>query len=143
MIAETGLCAWRSGQRPVLDIETGGEFLRGRLALFWTGVAHDMPAMVSGERDYDAIARAGATARQAVWSNDLALLAAAVPQSFAVQRNEGMAALPGDLPGALAWKYCGGGFGGYAVYLFTERAQRDTACTHPGFRPIEPFVATR
>ncbi len=143
VIAETGLCVWRSGQRPVLEVKTSGDFLRGRLALHWTGIEHDTPAMVSGERDYDAIARAGATARQAVWSNDLPQLADGVRQSFAVQRNEGMAALPADLPGALAWKYCGGGFGGYAVYLFADAVRRDAACARPGFRLIEPYVAMR
>src|SRR5688572_8500544 len=122
VIAETGLCVWRSGQRPVLEVKTDGELLRGRMALFWTGAPHDTPAMVNGGRDYDAIARAGAMAREAVWKNDLTQLAAAVKQSYAVQRSEGMDALPGDpatkvdVPGALAWKYCGGGFGGYAVY---------------------------
>ena len=53
-----------------------------------------------------------------------------------------MEPLPDDLPGALAWKYCGGGFGGYAVYLFADAASRDAACTRPSFRPIEPYVAT-
>jgi hypothetical protein len=60
-----------------------------------------------------------------------------------------MAALPGDpaanaeVPGALAWKYCGGGFGGYAVYVFADPPARDAACDRPGFRPIEPYVAAR
>ncbi|PAW66495.1 MAG: cytidyltransferase [Opitutia bacterium Tous-C1TDCM] len=146
VIAETGLCAWRSGSRPVLDVKTGGEFLRGRMALRWTGTPHDTPAMVGGARDYDAIARAGATAREGVWKNDFGLLADAVRQSYAVQRAEGMAALAGDpasgetVPGATAWKYCGGGFGGYAVYLFADPAARDAACARAGFRAIEPFV---
>ena len=69
------------------------------------------------------------TARDAVWRSDLGLLADAVRQSYArVQRPEGMDPLPGDpeatgafrdvLPSGLkplACKYCGGGFGGYAV----------------------------
>lgn len=143
VIAETGLCVWRSGPRPVLDVKTSGECLRGRMALHWTGTEHDTPAMVGGARDYDAIARAGATARAAVWANDFTGLAEAVRQSYAVQRAEGMAELRGDLPGALAWKYCGGGFGGYAVYLFTEAAQRDAACATAGLRAIEPYVAAR
>jgi cytidyltransferase-like protein len=149
VVAETGLCAWRSGPRPVLDVKTNGEFLRGRMALLWTGTPHDTPGMVNGARDYDAIVRAGATARDAVWRSDLAGIAAAVRQSYAVQRAEGMAPLPGDpaasqpVPGALACKYCGGGFGGYAVFLFAEPAQRDAACTQPNFRPIEPYVASR
>jgi hypothetical protein len=65
-----------------------------------------------------------------------------------VQRGEDMEPLPGDTVEAalaacrpLAWKYCGGGFGGYAVYLFREPVQRDAACRLPGFRPIEPYVA--
>lgn len=145
VIAETGLCVWRSGQRPVLDVKTSGGFLCGRMALHWTGSEHNTPGMVGGARDYDAIARAGVTARDAVWGNSLAGLADAVRQSYAVQRAEGMAELPssGTLPGALAWKYCGGGFGGYAVYLFAEPAQRDAACASAGLRAIEPFVAAR
>ena len=143
VIAETGLCVWRSGPRPVLDVKTSGECLRGRMALHWTGTEHDTPAMVGGARDYDAIAQAGATARDAVWANDLAGLAEAVRQSYGVQRAEGMAALPAELPGALAWTYCGGGFGGYAVYLFAEPAQRDAACATAGLRALEPYVAAR
>jgi cytidyltransferase-like protein len=149
VVAETGLCVWRSGPRPVLEVKTNGEFLRGRMALLWTGAPHDTPGLVSGTRDYDAIERAGRTAREAVWRNDLSGIAAAVRQSYAVQRAEGMAALPGDpaanaeVPGALAWKYCGGGFGGYAVYVFADPPARDAACDRPGFRPIEPYVAAR
>lgn len=143
VIAETGLCVWRSGRRPVLDVKTSGEFLRGRMALRWTGSEHDTPGLVGGARDYDGIARAGATAREAVWQNSLTGLADAVRQSYAVQRGEGMAELNADLPGALAWKYCGGGFGGYAVYLFAEPTQRDAACASAGLRAIEPYVAAR
>jgi cytidyltransferase-like protein len=143
VIAETGLCVWRSGPRPVLDVKTSGEFLRGRMALLWTGTEHDTPSLVAGARDYDAIARAGAVARDAVWRSDLQGLATAVNISRDVQRAEGMEPLPSDVPGALAWKYCGGGFGGYAVYLFSESTARDAACTQPNFRPIEPYVAAR
>ena len=77
-------------------------------------------------------------------------LAEGVRASYAVQRSEGMEPLPCDpaaaAPPALAecapvaWKYCGGGFGGYAVYMFVEPAQRDRACGLAGFRPIEPFI---
>jgi hypothetical protein len=40
----------------------------------------------------------------------------------------------------LARKYCGGGFGGYALYLCESPAVRDGLCAQPGFRPIEPYV---
>lgn len=144
IIAETGLCVWRSGARPALELKHNADFLRGRLALFWTGVPHDTPDLAKLPRDYEAIARAGATARDAVWRSDLALLADAVRQSFEnVQRREGMAPLPADVPGALAWKYCGGGFGGYAAYLFAAPAQRDAACARVGFRAVEPYLASR
>ncbi len=150
VIGETGLCVWRSGPRPALELKSDGSLLRGRLALLWTGVPHCTPAMVANARDYAAISRAGRTARDAVWRQDYALLANAVRQSYAVQRAEGMQPLPGDTPGGetdalaacdpRAWKYCGGGFGGYAVYLFADPSGRDAACRLPGFRPIEPYL---
>jgi cytidyltransferase-like protein len=152
IIAETGLCVWRSGPRPDLELKHDGAFLRGRLALYWTGAPHDTPASAKLPRDYDAIARASLSARDAVWRSDFSLLANAVRQSYAVQCAEGMTRLPGDSAGPanvlpagvkpLAWKYCGGGFGGYAVYLFADAAEREAACRAPGFRPIEPYVAT-
>jgi len=84
-------------------------------------------------------------------------LAEAVAASYAAQRAEGMAPLPGDpdqkasssqllvssgsLPvRPLAWKYCGGGFGGYALYLCATPAERDQLCTLPDFHPVEPFL---
>lgn len=150
IIREGGLCVWRSGPKPVLEIKTDGTLLAGRLALYWTGKGHCTPSIADGKRDYDAIFRASLTAREAVWKNDLAQLAEAVRQSYAVQRAESMEALPGDpaasaLPALsdcrpLAWKYCGGGFGGYAAYLFATPADRAAACALPGFRPVEPFV---
>jgi cytidyltransferase-like protein len=150
IIREGGLCVWHSGAKPTLEIKTDGALLRGRLALYWTGHGHDTPAIADGARDYAAIFRASLTAREAVWKNDLTLLADAVRQSYAVQRAEGMSPLPGDAAAAaqpalaacapLAWKYCGGGFGGYAAYLFSTSAARDAACALPGFRPVEPFV---
>ena len=143
VITETGLCVWRSGQRPELEVKSDGAELRGRLALLWTSRSHSTPALTERPRDFAAIARAGRTARDAVWRQDLAQLADAVRQSYAVQRAEGMDPLPDDLPGALAWKYCGGGFGGYAGYLFADTAARDAASARAGFRSIEPYVATR
>ena len=143
IISETGLCVWRSGPHPELELKTSGDFLRGRMALFWTGHEHDTPELVNRPRDFDAIERAGKTARDAAWRSDLAQLAAGVRESYAMQLREGMTALPADVPGALACKYAGGGFGGYAVFLFAEKTQRDAACVRKNFRPIEPYLATR
>jgi cytidyltransferase-like protein len=141
VISESGLCVWRSGRRPDLELKTDGAFLRGRMAVFWTGKQHSTPGVANQARDYDSIERAGRIARDAVWRQDLGQLAEAVRLSSSVQTAEGMAPLSADLPEMLASKYCGGGFGGYAVYLFASNAARDAACAQPGFRPIEPYVA--
>lgn len=71
--------------------------------------------------------------------------------SYAILIDEGMDPLPGDrassstLPDSvapLAFKYCGGGYGGYALYVFDDKAQRDFACTASAeFYSIEPSVA--
>jgi cytidyltransferase-like protein len=142
VISETGLCVWCSGPRPGLEFKGNGDFLRGRMALFWTGTSHDTPAVVENSRDLDAIARAGRTARDAVWGSSLEGLASAMRQSYEAQLAEGMALLAGGSGGVqpLAMKYCGGGFGGYALYLCANQADRDRLCASPGFRPIEPFV---
>lgn len=40
----------------------------------------------------------------------------------------------------LAKKYLGGGFGGYALYLFASREDRDEAVRlHDGMRAVEPY----
>jgi cytidyltransferase-like protein len=146
VITESGLCVWRSGPKPSLEVKQDGAFLRGRLALFWTGTPHNTPGLAEQPRDYAAIERAAAIARAAVWQSDLVKLAEGVRESYAVQLAEGMAPLVGAQQLAasaqpLAAKYCGGGFGGYAVYLFAEPAHRDAACATPGFRAIEPYVS--
>ena len=45
-----------------------------------------------------------------------------------------------DITGSIARKYCGGGHGGYALYLFNNPASRDAALsTTPQLRAVEPF----
>jgi hypothetical protein len=45
-----------------------------------------------------------------------------------------------EIPGTIARKYCGGGHGGYALYLFAGPAERDTAiAATPQLRAVEPF----
>lgn len=138
VIRETGLCVWRSGPKPVLDFKRNGELLAGRMALYWTGHEHDTPGLADAARDYDAIEAAGKLARQAVLADDLPGLADAVDRSYRVQLAEGMSALP-SADGAMSRKYCGGGFGGYACYLFETSAQRDLAAKLPEWRAIEPY----
>ena len=140
VISEGGLCVWRSGARPSLEVKTDGAMLQGLMALYWSGNSHSTPGVVDQGRDYGAIEKAGAAAREAVWKSDYSQLANAVTQSYQVQLSEAMRPLPGDMPGLLARKYCGGGFGGYAVYLFENEATRNQAVTERELMPIEPFV---
>ena len=57
----------------------------------------------------------------------------------ATQLAEGMDPLP-EIHGSIARKYCGGGYGGYALYLFNESSDRNAAlATTPQLRAVEPF----
>lgn len=141
IIRETGLCAWKSGAKPVLYMKRDGALLEGRMALYYTGTDHDTPGAVDKDRDYDLIERAGATAKEAVEKNDLAQLGEAVRLSYEMQMKEGMEPLP-EADGCIGRKYSGGGFGGYAVYLFTTTAERDAFVTSvEAARPVEPYLA--
>jgi len=143
VITESGLCVWCSGERPKLEIKTDAAMLGGRMALLWTGKAHSTPAAADLTRNYDAIEQAGLVARNAVWAKDFAGLVRATALSYEVQLGEGMATLPADYPGILARKYCGGGFGGYALYLFDGATNRDAAVANQGVIAIEPFAWQR
>lgn len=140
IIAETGVCVWRSGVRPELDFKRNGDWLAGRMALLWTGRPHDTPAVADNRRDFDRIVRSGQLARRAVLDSSLPGLAEGIREYYMTQLDEGMEPLP-EVPSALATKYCGGGWGGYALYLFDESAKRDAfVATTDAARPIEPFT---
>lgn len=142
VIRETGLCVWRSGDRPILHLKRRGDLLRGRMALFYTGGEHDTPGVVERSRDYALIARAGALAADAVLRDDIRTLADAVQLSYQAQVSEEMPPLT-DIPNTMAKKYCGGGWGGYALYLFGDEASRNAfVTTSPAARAIEPYAAS-
>jgi len=123
----------------VLDFKHNGDFLTGRMAILWTAGQHDTPGVVDHPRDYDRIAASGRIAREAVLEADIAKLAEAVTLYHETQLAEGMAPLP-EIGGALASKYCGGGYGGYAVYLFPDEGSRAAALSAtPDLRQVEPF----
>ncbi|MFO1492740.1 MAG: adenylyltransferase/cytidyltransferase family protein [Kiritimatiellia bacterium] len=139
VIFESGLCVWRSGERPSLEFKRDGSILAGRMALMWTGRAHNTPSVSDRQRDYALIEQAGRAARDAVLADDFAALAAAVDLSHQAQVREGMTPLPAHA-GAVARKYCGGGFGGYGLHLFADPAARDAFLATPGAMKIEPHV---
>ena len=139
VIRETGLCVWRSGPKPVLDFKHNGDFLAGRMAICWTGTSHDTPGVVNLPRDYERIAQSARISRAAVLQADIAKLAEGVSLYHTTQLDEGMEPLP-KIAGSIACKYCGGGYGGYALYLFAEPADREAAiAATPELRAVEPF----
>lgn len=143
VIRETGLCVWRSGPKPELHFKRNGDFLRGHMALLYTDSEHDTPANVNNQRDYELIVKAAETAKEGVFHQDIRQIGQAVQLSYQAQLREGMRELP-DAPGCLGRKYCGGGWGGYALYLFERSEDRDafvaSAATN---RPIEPYITIR
>jgi cytidyltransferase-like protein len=139
VIRETGLCVWRSGSKPSLEFKNDGSMVRGLMALLWTGKPHDTPAIASRDRNYDNIASASRLAREGALTGNIAKLAEGVAASYAVQLAEGMDPLP-EATGCLGRKYCGGGFGGYALYLFRTVEGRDKFLSStPEARLIEPY----
>lgn len=133
IINETGLCVWKSGPRPQLHFKTNGDFLAGTMGIVWTGKPHSTPDLVDKPRDYGWIMAAGIQAMNAVKTNNLRLLAKAVDYSYKAQMSEGMDPLP-DIDGAIAKKYLGSGWGGYALYLF------DAGCRPDSVIPVEPYL---
>lgn len=110
------------------------------MALLWTGSAHVTYENTDVSRDYDLVEQAGRMARQAVLPGQESLhkLAEAVAVSYNMQLHEGMAELQAH--GELAKKYCGGGWGGYALYLFENEQQRAALLSLEGAVAIEPYV---
>lgn len=140
IITETGLCVWKSGARPELALKRDGTLLQGKMALLYTGSDHDTPGAVDIKRDYNTIEKAGKLAAQAVNDNDLHQLAEAIKISHQTQLDEGMKPLPEE-PTALAAKYCGGGYGGYALYLFDTSSDRDAfVASKEAALAIEPYL---
>jgi len=118
VIMETGLCIWRSGERPVLEAKVNPSFLKDKMALYWTGKQHVTNVLAEMPRDYELLTKSGHLARQAALAMDFDMLCKAVHVTYKVQLKEGMKKLPDR--GQKAVKYCGSGHGGYAVYLFDE-----------------------
>lgn len=138
VINETGLCVWRSGPKPILAAKTDGSILSCRMAVCWTGKRHFTPDFVDLDRDYDLIVRSSQVCSNGVQRNDFNLIIAGIDLYHQAQLNEGMDPLP--LYGEASRKYCGGGWGGYALYIFESTSARDHfAQEHSEARAVEPY----
>jgi len=140
VILETGLCVWRSGKSPVLESKYNPDWLNGKMLILWTGGGHVTPDILKIRRDYNLIKKASLYAKKAADEKSLQKMAEAVSISYKAQLAEGMAKLP-LLSKALACKYLGGGHGGYALYLFADKKNRDkVAKTRSDVKIIEPYI---
>lgn len=140
IIRETGLCAWESCHRPHFLIKRNGDILKGKMALWYTGNPHNTPAYSNLVRDYDLLAGASRVGYSAVQHNDLTMLCDAINMNYDVQIKEGMTPLPAAAA-SIARKYCGGGHGGYALYVFKHESHRNyfTEYTENTIK-IEPYI---
>lgn len=139
VISETGLCAWVPGGKPTLAIKTGGDWLRGLMAVMWLGKAHNTPSLVGLSHNLALIADAGRVCCAAVKHASLPMLVTGINKSYEAQLQEGMESLPTF--GEAAKKYCGGGFGGYGLFLFTNLTERDSFVSSGSDRiAVEPFL---
>lgn len=142
VIAETGACVWQSGRYPVLDFKNTGDFLQGRMAIYDTRIKHNTPGLAGLQRNFRKIAKAARVARMGVLEQDVTVLAVGVQLSYQLQLEEGMAPLE-SIGASLAHKYCGGGHGGYALYLYESEEDRAAALAScPYLYPIEPYCRT-
>lgn len=143
IIAETGLCIWQSGQKPRLLAKFDVDWLRGKMALYYTGKVRKTPQLTDKKRDFQLIKKAGKIAEKACYVKEheakLMTLGEAVALSYEAQIKEGMDNLP-PAPKALARKYSGGGWGGYALYLFSNSGDRDEFAAGANCLPIEPYI---
>lgn len=130
VILETGFCVWRSGKVPVLEMKQNPDFLQGKMALLWTGKTHSNKDNVNKPRNYNAIREAGE-----LCTKDLCM---GVRASYVLQILEGMSELP-DF-NEESKKYCGGGWGGYALYLFKNESERANFLENPNTMAIEPYI---
>ena len=116
--------------------------IKDRLAIVWTGKPHDTPGLADRPRDYDAIFAAGEKGREAVEKNCLTTLIEATNLTYAMQLDEGMDPLP-HADQVDACKYCGGGFGGYALAMFQDPAKREAFLSEtPDTTAIQPYIRT-
>jgi hypothetical protein len=112
--------------------------LRDKIALLWLGESHYTPGLVDHERNYKLISKAGEIARTAVIEESLKLLHNAINLSYRIQKEEGMKQLPDIYEQSK--KYCGGGFGGYAVYLFKNKEDKEKFLKIRNTLDVQPYI---
>ena len=102
VIAETGLCVWRSGSSPVLDVKGTGDFLEGRMVPFYIRVKNTTPQRwrMNNGTTYASPNPPSLPAPE-FWNATSIHWRRGVALYYSVQLDEGMRPLP-DIPNALA-----------------------------------------
>lgn len=140
IIKETGCCVWDSMSIGKLVLKNNGAFLMGKMALMWTGKTHVTKDIRFIKRDYNLIKQSSQIAFSAIKLENIEILSRAVNKSYEAQLLEGMDALQ-DVETSIAKKYCGSGHGGYALYLFKTKEDRDKAINKKKtLLAVEPFL---
>lgn len=137
VIMETGLCVWHSGSRPRLYAKRDSSWLHGKMAVLKRPGQHSTADLARQPRNYDLIRAGGTLACRAILGQDLGALARAIQLTSRSQHEEGMEPLPSR--GEIASRYCGSGFGGYALYLFNSESERTEFAELLHAVCIEPF----
>ena len=138
VISETGLCVWKTGGGPKLVMKVYPATLEGRMALLWTIPRAERASEISTKkRPFDLIKRAGDMAAKAVDDGSPWKLIQAVRLSYEAQLAEGMESLDFD---AQAMKYCGAGWGGWALCMFENVKLRDQFVIEQKAMAIEPYM---
>lgn len=141
IVSETGLCVWRSGEFPVLSAKYNPSWLSGKMAVLNTGYNHDTRDILDRSRPYGKITRNAWRALDAVNERDIFAMAEVVDKSYTIQIEEGMLDLPYP---HLMKKYLGSGWGGYALYMFTNSDDRlqflQMASKTYEVRAVEPYM---
>jgi len=133
IIYETGCCVWKSGDVPVLDYKVNPDWLINKMYLIYIKKKPKTGNLTNCKRDYDSIYKASQIARKAVINKNLTLLKRVIDISYKIQLYEGMQEIPSL--GQAAQKYCGGGWGGYALLFF-----HDIAKPNSDLIKINPFI---
>lgn len=136
-LVETGLCVWKSGYKPSLDFKQSAEWLDGLMAIKKIPGHHKTVDLVNKPRNYNLIRTAGTVGRNAVRHKSIHELSQAIQLTARMHFEEGMDQLPHF--GEMAAKYCGSGYGGYALYLFPKRQERDEFVVQHDGIAIEPY----
>ena len=114
------------------------DILNHKMALLWTNKDHYTPGHVDRARDYNKVEIAGKIAFDGVAKKDIKKICKSIDASYKIQLSEGMQKLPKF--GEMAKKYSGGGHGGYALYVFDSKKNRDKFLKNPNTVDIEPYI---